>query len=529
MNVFKLNGIKVYNLTANRALPEWASRSEKKRKFSQDSGLSKHLELIQELEMPDSATYITCSPDSQYLFTLGRYKPRVRCYELENLSLKFDRCVDCLPYRMEILSDDYSKFALLEEERWVDVHATGGHFFKFRIPRPGVDISYSPFTCDLFVASSRSAIYRMNLGEGRFNTPLVSSKLEGTAHGFTACAYCKEHSLLLGASTLGRVDGWDARTGECVFGMNVSEFAPISEDAYDTLIDVKRRAGVTCVKYKDPLNIALGTSDGMVYIYDLRQNRKPWHTRDTEFRKPVKTVEFHEDKLISLLPHCLKIWYIDTGKVFVGFDTGRAECNWMHHFPNSGLLMIAMESPKISTFFVPLLGEAPAWCSHLDQLVLECEPDVTTMYDGYKFLTRQQLAELGMLELVGTQFLRAYMHGYFVSIRLYNKVKDRLGIISESIVPTVKVTKPESTVENHKDSLDWSDELQKASADTRFLKLNCNPKLIFNANDEESDLMRIHQARLLKKRKRKEARKERARRSQALVSHPSDAVQHSES
>ncbi|GAA42803.1 nucleolar protein 10 [Clonorchis sinensis] len=522
MNVIQLNGVKVYNLTANRALPEWASRAEKRKKMSQDSGIARHIELIQELEMPDSATYITSSPDGQYLFTLGRYKPRVKCYELGNLSLKFDRCVDYLPYRMEVLSDDYSKFVLLEEERWVDVHAAGGHFFKFRIPKPGVDIAYSPFTCDLFIASSRSSIYRMNLLEGRFNTPLVSPHLDGTAHGFTASAYGKEHSLLLASSTLGRVDGWDARTGECVFGMNVSEYAPPPEDVRDSYTG-KRKSGtgsVTCLKYKDSLNVAVGTVDGMVYLYDLRQNRQPWHIRDTEFRRPVKTVEFCEDKLIALMPHCLKCWFIENGKIFVGFDTGRAECNWMHHFANSGLIMLAMESPKISTYFIPLLGEAPSWCSHLDRLVLECEPDVTTMYDGYRFVTRSELSELGMLELIGTQFLRAYMHGYFVSTRLYNKVKDKLGLLSEPSPAPLKPAPSASTRTKH--DVDFNEELLEAAVDTRFAKLTKHPKMAFNVNDEESDLMRIHQARLIKKRKRKALRKDRAQRAQALVVQSAD-------
>ncbi|KAA0200310.1 Nucleolar protein 10 [Fasciolopsis buskii] len=516
MNVMKLNGIKVYNLTANKALPEWASRAEKRRKISRDNSLTRHIELIQELEMPDSTTYVTCSPDGQYLFTLGRYKPRVKCYELGNLSLKFDRCVDYLPYRMEILNEDYSKFALLEEERWVDVHAAGGHYFKFRVPNPGVDIAYCPFTCDLFIVSSRTNIYRMNLYEGRFNTPINNERLEGTSNGFTCCAYRREHNLLVGASTIGCLDGWDTRTGEHVLGVNVSSYAPLPEELKNVCGFRKLPVGVSCIKFKDPLNVAVGTTNGMVYLYDIRQNRIPWHTRDTEFRKPVKTLSFHDDKLLALMPNCLKMWQIDTGNIFVGFDTGRYECNWMHHFNNSGLIMIATESPKIATYFIPLLGEAPAWCSHLDQLVIECEPDVATMYDGYKFLTRQQLAELGMLELIGTQFLRAYMHGYFVSTKLYEKVKERLGILPSSEI-SVAPEKPKVPI-NPVTSVNGeaADELDEALADVRFKKLK-DPKLHFSAKDEESELMRIHQSRLTKKRRRKELRKERAERAHALV------------
>lgn len=42
-------------------------------------------------------------------FCLGSYKPRVRCYDVNELSLKFERCFDHECIQMKILSEDYSK------------------------------------------------------------------------------------------------------------------------------------------------------------------------------------------------------------------------------------------------------------------------------------------------------------------------------------------------------------------------------------------------------------------------------------
>ena len=39
----------------------------------------------------------------------GIYKPRVKCYDLNNLGIKFERCLDAEVVTFEILSDDYSK------------------------------------------------------------------------------------------------------------------------------------------------------------------------------------------------------------------------------------------------------------------------------------------------------------------------------------------------------------------------------------------------------------------------------------
>ncbi|PJF19853.1 hypothetical protein PSACC_00335 [Paramicrosporidium saccamoebae] len=45
------------------------------------------------------------------------------------------------------------------------------------------------------------------------------------------------------------------------------------------------------------------------------------------------------------------------------------------------------------------------------------------VYDNFKFVTKSELAQLGLDHLVGSNLLRAYMHGYFIDLRLYEKAK----------------------------------------------------------------------------------------------------------
>lgn len=42
-----------------------------------------------------------------------------------------------------------------------------------------------------------------------------------------------------------------------------------------------------------------------------------------------------------------------------------------------------------------LLGPAPRWCAHLDSLTEELDEEAPAVYDDYKFVTRQELEELG--------------------------------------------------------------------------------------------------------------------------------------
>jgi hypothetical protein len=59
--------------------------------------------------MPGVSTSIRASRDGQYIFATGIYKPRLRCYDVNQLSLKFERCFDSEVITFEALSDDYSK------------------------------------------------------------------------------------------------------------------------------------------------------------------------------------------------------------------------------------------------------------------------------------------------------------------------------------------------------------------------------------------------------------------------------------
>ena len=46
----------------------------------------------------------------------------------------------------------------------------------------------------------------------------------------------------------------------------------------------------------------------------------------------------------------------------------------------------------------------------------------TTNYDDFKFLTTEKFECLKLTNLIGTNLLRAYMHGFFIDHRPYKKV-----------------------------------------------------------------------------------------------------------
>jgi len=83
-----------------------------------------------------------------------------------------------------MLSDDYSKIALLCDDRNIELHAQYGRHFKIRIPKFGRDMVYNPHSADIITVGATNEIYRLNLGMGRFQSPFVSD-----AEELTCCAY----------------------------------------------------------------------------------------------------------------------------------------------------------------------------------------------------------------------------------------------------------------------------------------------------------------------------------------------------
>lgn len=163
------------------------------------------------------------------------------------------------------------------------------------------------------------------------------------------------------------------------------------------------------------------------------------------------------------------------------------------------------------------MGPAPKWCSFLDNLTEELEANPSsTVYDDYKFVTKEELEKIGLNNLIGTNVLRAYMHGYFMDIRLYKKAKlvnDPFNFeefknrkikekLEEERENRVKVDRklPKVNTELAKRIFEESEEILakdkkkiKANAnimeDRRFNELFTNPNFQINPDSEEFRLL----------------------------------------
>lgn len=413
MQVSYANEVKIYNLSAGKSLPEWLTDRKKRQLQKNDLDIRQRIELIQDLEMPSVSSTIEATPDGSAIYVTGAYKPRVRCYELSNLSLKFERGLDLEVVKTKVLSDDYSKVVFLQVDRHIEFHNQAGIYYRTRIPKFGRDMSYHTPSCDMYIVGASSQIYRLNLELGRFMTPFQTDALE-----LNCCELNPEHHLFTCGTTGGMVECWDPRTKkragilDCALNKHIKQ------------MNINDIPAVTSLKYQNALHFGVGTSTGHVLLYDLRSSQ-PLLVKDHNYDLPIKSLHFQQEEnlVLSMDSKILRLWNQHTGRAYTAIEPG-VPLTALTVYPKSGLIFIANEAPKVLVYFLPSIGTAPKWCSFLDNLTEELEENKTeTVYDDYKFVTRRELDDLGLTHLIGSKMLRAYMHGFFLDIRLYHKAK----------------------------------------------------------------------------------------------------------
>lgn len=419
MLVSIVNGVKIYNLGSGKAVPDWLNDKKRKKILKKNKELLNRTELIQDLEMPVLSTNIVLSPDQNHLLVSGMYKPRIRCYDLRQMAMKFERCFDAECVKMMFLSDDYTKIAMLQQDRHIEFHNSTGHYFKIRIPKPGRDMCYDYRECIMYSCGASCDIFRLNLDLGAFEDSFTSER-----EGFNACTTNSELQLTLAGSTEGTIECWDSRASNVnvVKSFDCTPFAP-----YQINSDLDIPA-ITSMKLKDNLNLAVGTQTGQIFLFDIRTN-KPYTIKDHYFGLPIKTLDFHStsnehDLVLSLDDKVIKFWHRNTGETFTAIQPEK-DLNSFCTVPQTGMVFLTNEGQKVQPYYIPALGPAPRWCSYLDSITEELEEDIkdNIIYEDYKFVTMQELEEMGMDHLIGTNMLRAYMHGFFMDMKLYSKAK----------------------------------------------------------------------------------------------------------
>jgi ribosome biogenesis protein ENP2 len=262
------------------------------------------------------------------------------------------------------------------------------------------------------VGCSSNEVYRLNLEQGRFMKPLVTDFVDGV----NVCALNQWNGLYAFGGGEGVVEFYDSRSKS-----RVAKFSPFAQSLEE--------GDVTALTFlNDQLSYAVGNSSGEVSIFDLRSSApviKRRHFSET----PIISIHEHSisDNIVSADKKSIRVWNKKTGETFCAYEPEH-DLNDLLVVPKSGMIMTANEGTFMNVLFVPSLGPAPKFCTFLDNLTEELEePSAQAaqagVFDDYKFVTKKELEQLSLDHLIGTNVLRAYMHGFFIDNRLYEKAK----------------------------------------------------------------------------------------------------------
>lgn len=393
-------------------------------------------DLIQDFAFPTVSQRIKVSPDGRYIFASGTYPPQIHVYDTEELSLKFKRHVSNEIIDFQILEQDWRKFALLSADRYIDLHSPMGSHFRTRVPRFGRDLMLHRGTCDLFVCGDGRDVWRLNIEQGRFLAPIPTTS--GRNGGNNVCGISPTNCLLAFGGENCLVDVWDSRTvghaqqpaGTLNIAQALRQHSPRAQ---------VENMEISAIRFdeSDGVTMAVGTTTGHTLMFDIR-SPNALRVRDQGNGLPIRSIRLHEDSkhVITADPRSVKVWERATGENMVAIEPD-SDINHLCVIGNSGVMCTALESQRVKTYYVPALGPAPKWCAFLDSFTEELESGkklggATGMgsdgeeevYENYKFVAHDELEGLGLGHLIGTDMLKAYMHGYFVHQKLYKRAVD---------------------------------------------------------------------------------------------------------
>ncbi|OCF71502.1 ribosome biogenesis protein ENP2 [Kwoniella mangroviensis CBS 8886] len=446
--VYTVNGP---SSTSSTSLPSWVAvktkaKGGKKRTKTQHT--TSDLELIQDFTFPGSAIRIKTTEDGQHAIATGTYKPMIKVWDLENLTVKFERVTDAENVDFVILSSDWTKTLHLQRDRSLSLHTQGGLHHSVRLPIYGRSLAYYSPSADAIIGCTGTDVYRFSLEEGRYMSPITVARNWGAdsrqdeVEGVNVVDVNPRHGLwsfgLDGGG--GVIEFWDPRSRNALTRLSLPSTTLLPLQNFDSSLSLIaqpiQKLSITALQSHptDGLSLAVGTSTGHTLLYDLR-SPTPFAIKDQGYGESIRKVDWlvgggsQEDsgRVISADSKVIKVWdKSDPSNNHLSLHPPSSLVD-LHPVPQSGLLMVACDSPQLSSYYIPEIGPAPKWASFLDSVTEEMAEDYSGLgksaYQDFKFVDRAELDTLGLTHLIGTPALKPYMHGYFLSLKLYTTAR----------------------------------------------------------------------------------------------------------
>jgi len=429
---------KVYALTEGSSLREWISQTQNQRS-GHKKGHHNRVDIIVDFEFKTQSYKVYPTKDGKYIGGIGGFPSSFKVWDVINLTVKFERGLDFTPVDFIFLEDSWEKVAIIGEGRQLELHNAKSVFYKTRTPKSSRCLAYDAETATLFIGGSSNEIWRLNLEAGQWLPPLVSSNISAIS-----CLVVSPVVPILFAAGEGEVvEAWNIRATYDEDGNEEHPSAPLAIlNAWRESDDASNGIEITsCCISSNGIELVLGYSNGIVRVFNVTSKEKYDLEYDLRNGLAVKTVNMiershdadmdrmhhslnHRDSIIATDEKSMKIIRKSdnkNGKLLACIDSDPV-INHSSLFPNSGMILAATDNARIDMYYTPVLGSAPSFADNLFSLAAEAEKEeFHSFFEDYKFVTRRLLQDVGAAHLIGTDFVRPHMHGFFIEYKIYNE------------------------------------------------------------------------------------------------------------
>jgi len=290
-----------------------------------------------------------------FLISYGEYPPQVRCFDLENLSLKFERHLESGIQDFQIISKDWQKLLFLRNDKYLEFHTKGGFHYKTKILTQGVNLLFHSKTNVVYIPSSKDEIFKLDLKEGKFLNSLKNSSFYGNTCGKNSFS---ENILAFGNSG-GIVNFWDPR---------IIQKSIFKIEGFKFLKKIGTKKKVTSIRFdeKNEFECFVGFENGEVILFDIR-SKIPLIAKEMENSSPIISIRADQSgkKIITASPNQIKIWEKTSGKTTCLLES-KIQINHLCKIRNSGFFFLAMQKAKIEGKFFEEMGNIPSWISNFE-------------------------------------------------------------------------------------------------------------------------------------------------------------------
>lgn len=161
-------------------------------------------------------------------------------------------------------------------------------------------LTYNPFNCDLYIGSSSSSLYRLNLEVGKFQKSFgLSSECSNKIllNPYLNCIYSGGEN--------GVIDLIDFRQEELCGSVKVNEGQTIT----------------AMNQFSNAYEFFVGSDEGLVYLYDIRSD-KPVMRKEHPYGFPINSIEMHPltKQLITTDKKCIRVSEKDSDELFFMYE-----------------------------------------------------------------------------------------------------------------------------------------------------------------------------------------------------------------